>query len=101
MMYLKEWIELHQLWAERTFPAQTLPGIVSHIRKELDEVEHATSYENLLEEIADATTLVIRMGTLAGFTFEEVFEQMRKKFLINMKRSWEPQPDGDYTHTEE
>jgi hypothetical protein len=80
---------------QREFSAKTfgggarLRGIAEHIQKELIEVIEACSQQEALEEWCDIVILALDGAWRAGFTPEQVCEQLRRKQAINRTRRWQ------------
>lgn len=80
------------LWAEKTFPDQTVEGKLNHLRKEIDELDvevlNDMFSDNAKEELADCFILLFSVGYRMGLTLEDLITEMNKKLEINKKRKW-------------
>lgn len=86
---LIKYLAAQRAWSNKTFgPGPRLPGIIKHIEKELYEVAIADSLQNQLEEWCDVVILALDGALRAGFTPEEVCEELSRKLGINRARKW-------------
>lgn len=73
-------------WSEKTFgPGDRAKGIVDHIRKELCEIEAAPKD---CSEWMDVVILALDGAWRAGFSPQEVIDQLVGKQAKNEKRIW-------------
>lgn len=72
-------------WAEKTFPQRTNHSILTHLRKELVEIE---ANPDDLEEWADAILLFMHGLRERNFNIAQLVEALEKKFEINKNRKW-------------
>jgi len=80
------WLERQQRFSEKTFgPGPRTRGVVSHIRKELREIE-ADPHD--LKEWIDVVILALDGARRAGFTNEEIEAQMWATLDRNERRRW-------------
>ena len=85
--YLAEQLD----WSTKTFgPGPRLRGITEHVGKELAEVAAACTPAETLEEWCDIAILALDGAWRAGFTPDQVCEQLRRKAAINRARQWPP-----------
>lgn len=84
MAYTKFQKEVND-WACKTFPASTKHSKISHLKKELAELEAATDPEDIAEEAADCLILLLH---LAGEFKFDLLAKARHKLAINKKRQW-------------
>jgi hypothetical protein len=83
-------------WSKRAFGLDiTTAGIVSHIRKELAEIE---SDPNDLIEYVDVIFLALDGACRAGYSGREIVEAFAAKHAINLKREWKKTVDGHSEH---
>jgi hypothetical protein len=83
---LVEWLRKQREWSLLTFGGNvSYLGIVSHIRKELEEVEE--SPDDLMEWI-DVVILALDGAWRAGYSPEDIAASLWAKQVINMKRKW-------------
>jgi len=86
-------------WAEDTFPQRTNHSILTHLRRELDEIE---AKPNDIEEWADAILLFMHGLREQGFDIHNLSTALEKKFAINQKRKWgKPDEHGVVEHKED
>lgn len=69
-------------WADETFPSQTIPGLLSHISSEVEELIKCPDDGS---EMADIVTLVFYLAHMQNI---DLFEEIRKKHEINKTRVW-------------
>jgi NTP pyrophosphatase (non-canonical NTP hydrolase) len=87
-------------WGDATFgAAQTVPGILAHLRRELAELTDAATPENVREEAADVLILLLGLAHQSGF---DLLQEGERKLAINQARTWAP-PDaeGVISHVQE
>jgi len=97
----KKWLLDHKEWSESTFGKDTrYKGILSHIRKELEELE-AAPYD-LLEWI-DVIILAVDGAWRQGYTTDEIITALQLKQQINFSRQWPAvsKPDEPAEHLKE
>lgn len=83
-------------WSSKTFgPGSRMRGIVEHVGKELAEVTAARTPQESLEEWCDIAILALDGAWRAGFTPEQVCEQLHRKATINRARQWPPPGSQD------
>ena len=83
-------------WAEMNFPHRTNHSILTHLRRELDEIE---ADPNNTEEWADAFLLFMHGLRERGFDIHILLIALEKKFAINQAREWgEPDEHGVVEH---
>ena len=83
-------------WAEETFPQRTNHSILTHLRRELDEIEASP---DKLEEWADAMLLFMHGLRERGFDMHLLTVALETKFEINKKRKWgKPDEHGVVEH---
>jgi hypothetical protein len=79
-------LERQRAWSLKTFgPGMRTKGVIDHMRKELDEIEQNP---HDLEERIDLIGLAFDGALRAGFTPDEIIQQMVDKQLINENRTW-------------
>ena len=91
-MIHKEFYGKYVSWADETFgfEPERLPGLLVHIRKELEEL----SKDNYpLEEWVDVFFLAIHGVRRSGYTIEELNQAAEDKYQVNINRRWAP-PDA-------
>ncbi len=73
-------------FSEKTFgPGPRVEGVLDHIRKELIEIE---AEPKDLEEWIDVVALALDGAWRAGYTPEQIAEQLLKKQIKNENRNW-------------
>lgn len=72
-------------WAEETFPQRTNHSILTHLRRELDEIE---ANPDDLTEWADVILLFMHGLRERNFNIAQLVEALEKKFEINKNRKW-------------
>lgn len=94
-------------WAEDTFRQSTLLSIFNHAKRELTELETAIAnynemkdkqlaLENIREEMADITLLMLHASYKLSFSLSEAVED---KFKVIQDREWnEPDDEGVCEH---
>lgn len=81
LQHLKEQAE----WSEKTFgPGNRTPGIVEHLREELDEVLEDSD----ISEWMDIVILALDGAWRSGYSPEQIIEGLEAKTLKNHSRSW-------------
>ena len=97
----KNRMELLQLeigdWQDATFPKSTALSTLSHLAKEVLELNYAMlAGEPVAEELADCQHLLFGIANKCGLN---LYEETIKKFEINKKRKWgKPDADGVVEH---
>ena len=82
-----------QKWQDETFPNRTQQTILNHLR---DEVNNELGLDCEPVELADCLSLLL---SLAGYRGINLVEELRNKFEINKKRTWEWNENiGTFTH---
>lgn len=85
-MNLIEYLERQIAFSERTFgPGLRTKMVLDHIRKELAEVESAPTD---LEEWIDVVMLALDGAWRAGYTPQQIAEQLTAKLAKNEARTW-------------
>jgi hypothetical protein len=80
------YLRRQKLFSERTFgPGMRTSGVIDHIRKELLEVETAP---NDLKEWIDIVTLALDGAWRAGYSPEQIVNQLERTLDRNEKRKW-------------
>ena len=91
-------------WARVQFPGATVEGTLRHLRKELDEAEHALAagdMEALAVEFADVIHLGAQ-GVVCALPEADADHIVRAKLAINKVRQWaEPDEYGVVEHVRE
>lgn len=86
MFNLIHYIEKQRHWSLNTFgPGPRVNGIVTHIRKELKEVEAKPAD---LSEWIDVIILALDGAHRQGYTPEAIVSALDKKQKINFSRQW-------------
>ena len=86
MMDLIQYCQRQKLFSEKTFgPGTRTKGIIDHIRKELLEVEAAPTD---LKEWIDVLTLALDGAWRAGYSPEEIANQLQLTLARNEQRKW-------------
>jgi hypothetical protein len=76
-----------QAFSERTFgPGRRLRGVISHLRKELIEIEDSGGRD--LSEWVDVVILGLDGAWRAGFTPEQIAAGLERKQTVNEGRTW-------------
>lgn len=76
-------------WSRETFgPGLRDEGIVEHIRKELVEIEQATTDYEKMSEWIDVWILATDALHRHGLTTEEIFDLAFAKYQKNKRRKW-------------
>lgn len=85
-------------WSRHTFGV-SYPGVLRHLRKEVDEVAAKPSD---LEEWVDVVALAMDGASRhAGATGEQFVAALRAKHEKNLARTWAPSGDGTIEHVKE
>jgi len=88
MIDLKRYIENHIDWSEQTFGnGQRTIGITKHIAKELEEIK---AKPDDIEEWIDVIILAIDGAWRAGWSAEDIVDNLVLKQKINISRDWPP-----------
>ena len=94
----------YALWAEKTFPDETLIDLAKHLVEETEELAKAP---DSLEEAADCMLIIELLRTRVLLYVAEhlgspviLVEAMKAKFEKNKLRKWEKTPNG-YRHVKE
>ena len=86
MFDFKEFIERKMVWSFNTFGDQKVCGVIDHIRDELLEVEENPAD---IEEWVDVLLLTIDGVVRAGFSADDIINELERKHKVNMSRRWE------------
>ncbi len=79
-------------WQQKTFPSNTVNSVLTHLKKEVAELQESHSPD----EAADCIILLIRYARLRGVSLEN---EVEKKMEINYKRKWgSPDREGVIEH---
>lgn len=83
------YVKRQKEWSTRTFgEGQRTPGIIKHIKKELEEIEESPLN---LEEWIDVIILAMDGAWRMGFTPNEIETELRRKQTLNIEiRKWLP-----------
>jgi NTP pyrophosphatase (non-canonical NTP hydrolase) len=82
----------HGYWQQRAFgDSLTDQGLISHMKREILEIEKATRNEEIEEECADLLLLLLGFAHKKGFSLLDASEA---KFAKVQKRTWN-QPDAE------
>ena len=85
-------------WAEKTFPQRTNHSILTHLRRELDEIE---ANPDDVEEWADAMLLFLHGLRERKIDLKHLIVALDIKFEKNKKRKWgTPDEHGVVEHLE-
>ena len=97
-------------WSDKVFGEyQRNPGIVYHLKKEVDElieifengVVTQDEIDKLKMEFADCMMLLVDSASHSFFTANDLFSAIREKLEINKKRKWgKPDENGVIEHIE-
>lgn len=86
MKDLIEYLYRQRAFSEKTFgPGTRAKGLIDHIRKELVEIEQEPSD---LKEWIDVVTLAFDGAWRAGFSPEQIIEQLNATLTRNEARQW-------------
>lgn len=105
-------------WSNDTFGhAQRTPGIIAHLKKEVEELDKAVGKtfeltddpEDIVDliykaqdEFADCFMLLIDAATHFSINADQLLQLTRDKLEINKKRKWgNPNADGSVEHIRE
>jgi len=85
-MNLKDYLSKQIVFSSATFgPGPRTDGVLDHIRKELIEIEEQPDD---LEEWIDVTMLALDGAWRAGYTPQQIVDQLEAKLKKNMSRDW-------------
>ncbi len=90
-------------WQDETFPKANALSKMSHLAKEIIELnkallsfDHEEAVEDVSNELADCQYLLFGIASKCGIN---LYEATRKKFEINKKRKWgKPDSNGVVEH---
>jgi len=86
MIDLISYLRRQKLFSDRTFgPGARTKGVIDHIRKELIEIEAAPSD---LKEWIDVVTLALDGAWRAGYSPEQIVNQLERTLERNEQRKW-------------
>jgi hypothetical protein len=97
-MTLEKFLPEFVAWADDTFAKQTKPGLINHMRRELNELEADLDNSKEAKEVCDIMTLLFHFINLSKYDF---WTEMYRKFYLELKqRRWPTEPDelGVYHH---
>lgn len=113
---LGETIETIQRWARHTFPLQSIPRVLSHLKEEHEELQGVASIEYGMSqsmyrdqdrqsfdrsvagnEIADNVMLLAILADLLGI---DLLQCLQEKHIINLAREWADSGKGHDKHVE-
>lgn len=91
------------IWGVKTFDhdggKRNIQAIISHIRKEIDELAMHETVNEAREECADILILMCSIAYLLDF---DLLEEAKMKMKINYRRLWaEPDENGVIEHVRE
>jgi len=96
-----DWSEMQEKqykWSRETFGESTLESNLDHLRDELDEI---VENPNDIEEWADVMLLYMNASSFVGFTMDDIYKAVQKKYEKNVKRKWgKPDERGVVKHVE-
>lgn len=79
-------------WVDKVLPNATKEGIISHLKKEINELSESHSPE----EAADCLILLLHHAHMVGY---DLLDEASKKLEINKSRSWnKPDKNGVIEH---
>ena len=82
----KEFLDKKSTWSERTFgPGLRTKGIIDHITKELKEIEEQPLD---LSEWIDIVNLALDGSWRAGYSSEQIINELITKHIRNEHRTW-------------
>lgn len=85
-MWMEGHLKRQREWSARIFgPGLRTKGIISHIRKELLEIE---ADPTSLEEWIDVVTLALDGAWRAGYSPTQILDQLEAKQTKNENRTW-------------
>jgi hypothetical protein len=99
MSELQQLMDAHREFCTRTFPGQTVAGVINHLRRECRELEDAPT-DPL--EIADCFLLLLDVAGRADLDAEQLLSWAQVKLDINRRRQWAgPDAEGVCSHVAE
>lgn len=83
-------------WAKATFPGSTDRAKLEHLKKEVAELQKATTEIDMAEEAADCLLILMHFSQAHRFS---LLGAAIEKHAINLERKWgEPDADGVVEH---
>lgn len=83
-------------WAEQNFPQRTNHSILTHMRREIDEIE---AHPDDIEEWADVLLLFMHGMRERGINSTQLTHALEEKFAKNQARKWgKPDEHGVVEH---
>ena len=102
MDVLSNIIEKHCAWCGETFTNGTAMGALTHMKREVAELEadinNWAPREQELEEFADVFGCLIDAMARRGFTHYDLTNAFYAKLVKNQGRTWVDNGDGSYSH---
>jgi hypothetical protein len=86
-------------WATKTFPNSNIKSKISHLKKEVIELEEAGDDAAAAEECVDCFLILLHIAEQFQF---DLLTEARAKMDVNRKRVWgKPDKDGVVEHIKE
>ena len=86
------------VWAERTFPGETVDSTLAHLDEEHDELYDAIKHPRpggVAEELADMAILLYKLAAMMGVDLDVAVED---KHDLNTNRAWGPPGHNGVRH---
>jgi len=84
------------VWGDATFPNADIKAKVCHLKKEVKELENASTECGIAEETADCFLLLLHIAHKSNF---DLLAAAQIKMIVNRKRKWgKPDNDGVIEH---
>lgn len=92
--------ERHAVWSQATFGKDTNRGSIGALKHLEKEAREAQANPTDREEYADCVFLVFDAARRAGMSYDDLFDEVEKKFVKNKKRVWQTptSPDQPIEH---
>lgn len=99
MSELQQLMDAHREFCARTFPGQTVAGVIAHLRREVQELAEAPHDP---QEIADCFLLLLGVAEHAEMDAAELLSWAQVKLDICRRRQWAaPDAEGVCHHVGE
>ncbi|MEI6061724.1 MAG: dATP/dGTP pyrophosphohydrolase domain-containing protein [Bacteroidota bacterium] len=91
--------QVHGIWSDKTFGTRSPLGPLHHLLKEVKEV---IENPDDIEEYADCGLLLMDSLRLAGYSMDQLYSAMFRKYQKNKCRTWaKPDENGTCEHIRE